>query len=280
MQRLKTSRTSHVSESQIVCFRYSNHQTGLHKIATVSLSNNDHGPMDIKIVTDVITCLIKAGTDINGVDFDGNTPFLDAVESDRHFASLKIRLQAILNAGGVANASNHRGQTALHKVAALETSILELIDFLLQESLELDLHARDNEGTTALHIAAAKSSVNTWKFVQAGADIHAKADDLRTALHFAAGGAQSNIVGLLCKLSEEESCTVDQIDETVRMCEVSAGGSCESKREGPRWPNATTRGCRASNRHYKAQERAQIRKPATLEKRVSWNAESLSVHGC
>lgn len=206
--------------------------------AQVQLSNHDNGPNDIRTTSDVIETLIKAGADINDVDFDGNTPFLDAVESSGHFTSLKIRLQLILKFGGLATATNHRGQTALHKVAALCNSdsshyalrgVPERIDFLLQESLGLDLHARDNEGMMPIHIAALTSDTNVWKFVQAGAEIEAKADDLRTPLHFAANAAQCNAVGILCQWYKEKYCTVDQTDETARTAlhYASLSGSSE-----------------------------------------------------
>lgn len=194
-------------------------------MATVQISNYDNGPRDVEAITDVIKALNQAGTTINDVDFDGNTPFHDAVESSGHFTSVKIRLNAILKFGGVANASNHRGQTALHKVAALRNSdqdhyahkgVAERIDFLLQESLGLDLHTRDNEGIMPIHIAAAISEVNTWKFIKAGADLRAQANNGRNPLHFAAETAQSNTVGLLCKLHKEKSWPVDQRDETGR----------------------------------------------------------------
>ncbi|RFU23819.1 hypothetical protein B7463_g12519, partial [Scytalidium lignicola] len=193
----------------------------LHLVAQVCLSNYDHGPRDSQTASNVIKSLIQAGADVSSTDLEGNTPFMDAVESCLHFKTLKIRLELILKFGGVANTSNHRGQTALHKVAGLtrintHQDILELVDFLLQPRLGLDLHARDNEGVMAIHIAALTSDVITWKLVQAGADIQARADDYRTPLHFAAGAAQSNVVGLLCRLYKEKSRTIDQRDEAGR----------------------------------------------------------------
>ena len=194
-------------------------------VAKVQMSNWDNGPKDIEITSNVIKSLIQAGADINAVDFNGNTPFHDAVESSDYFISVKIRLDLILEFGGVANTSNHRGQTALHKVASLSNAdsdhyayrgVADLIDFLLQQSLGLDLHARDNKGIMAIHCAATTSEVNTWKFIQAGADLQARANDGRSPLHFAAGAAQSNVVGFLCKQYREKSWTVDQKDETGR----------------------------------------------------------------
>lgn len=187
------------------------------------MSNQDNGPKDIETISNIIKALIKAGVDINNVDYKGYNAFHEAVQSSGHFASVKIRLDAILKFGGKADTPNHRGETALHMVAGLTSLDPELyehrgvpdrIEFLLQESLGLDLHARDNEGIMAIHIAARTSDINTWKFVQAGSDIQAKSYDGRTPLHFAAGAAQSNAVALLCELYREKSFAVDQRDET------------------------------------------------------------------
>ena len=173
--------------------------------------------------------LINAGANINNVDFDGNTPFLDAIGLGDHFSALKITLQVITSLGGRANAINNHGETALHKAAASSTTAPELVDFLLQSDLGIDLHARDNEGVMALHTAASTSAVTTSRLVQAGADIHAKTYDYRTPLHFAAEAAQSNVLGFLCKLYKDKSCTVDQVDETgqTALHYASRSGSSE-----------------------------------------------------
>ncbi|CZR58624.1 uncharacterized protein PAC_08516 [Phialocephala subalpina] len=198
--------------------------TGLHLITRAQISNNDNGPSNTKVFSDIIDSIIKAGADINGVDLEGNTPLFDAITSEGGFVGVRIRLETILKFGGLAKKSNYRGQTALHKAAGLEhlyqrhyTKYLDLLGFLLQDSLGIDLHARDNEGLMTIHCAASTSEINnTWKFIQVGANIKAQANDGRNPLHFAAGAAKSNVVGLLCRLYREESWTVDQKDETGR----------------------------------------------------------------
>ncbi|KAB8265038.1 ankyrin repeat-containing domain protein [Aspergillus pseudonomiae] len=118
---------------------------------------------DLNSTLKIMKLLMQEGVDINGVDLDGNTPFHDAV--------------VILGLGGLANATDYRGQTVLHKVANLTNpSTCDRIDFLLQPSLGLDVNARDNEGLAPIH----------W------ADMQAQSDDGRTPLHFAAAAAQSS----------------------------------------------------------------------------------------
>ena len=158
--------------------------------------------------------LIEGGADINGVDLDGNTPFHDAVVSGERLFSPQTRLETILELGGLANTTDHRGQTALHKVASLtHRGTCDRMDFLLRTNLGLDVNARDNEGLAPIHCASSKSETITWRLIQAGADIQARSNDGRTPLHFAAAAAQSNVVGLLCKLYKESSGSLDQNDE-------------------------------------------------------------------
>ncbi|KAF8846652.1 ankyrin [Acephala macrosclerotiorum] len=82
----------------------------------------------------------------------------------------------------------------------------------------------------AIHCAASTSEINTWKFIQAGADPRAQANDSRNALHFAAIAAKSNVVGLLCRLYRENCWAVDLKDETGRtpLHYATCSGNSES----------------------------------------------------
>ncbi|GAB1206089.1 hypothetical protein APSETT445_004770 [Aspergillus pseudonomiae] len=179
----------------------------------VQLTLHGNGEEDLNSTLKIMKLLMQEGVDINGVDLDGNTPFHNAVVSGDHFVPLQAKLEVILGLGGLANATDYRGQTVLHKVANLTNpSTCDRIDFLLQPSLGLDVNARDNEGLAPIHCASSKSEIITWRLIQAGADMQAQSDDGRTPLHFAAAAAQSSVVGMLCKLYTEGSWSLDQKD--------------------------------------------------------------------
>jgi hypothetical protein len=92
----------------------------------------------------------------------------DALLESDSFSCLEVKLNAIIELGGVANAVNHSGQTALHKIVSLKFTgthhdhglyISESMDFLLQEHFGMNLHARDNKGFMATHFAASVSRI-------------------------------------------------------------------------------------------------------------------------
>ncbi|OGM45308.1 putative ankyrin repeat domain protein [Aspergillus bombycis] len=190
------------------------HKSCLHLVAQVQLALHGNGEEDLNSTLKIMKLLMQEGVDINGVDMDGNTPFHDAVVSDAHFIPFQTKLEVFLELGGLANTTDYRGQTVLHKVANITNpSTCDRIDFLLQPNLGLDVSAQDNEGLAPIHCASSKSEIITWRLIQAGADIQAQSDDGRSPLHFAAAAAQSNVVGLLCKLYKESSWSLDQKDD-------------------------------------------------------------------
>lgn len=184
------------------------------------MSNVDGGKQDLEATLKLMQHLIRKGLDINAMDSAGNTPFHNAIAWDHYWRTVEINLEAILKSGGVANLCNHRGRTALHLAAALRSDDAysvgneypSRLDFLLRSDLGIDLHAQDNEGIMAIHLAASTSEINTWRLYLADADLKAQTLDGRTPLHFAARAGQSNAVGLLCQLFKERSWIVDQRD--------------------------------------------------------------------
>jgi len=206
-------------------------------LAKIRLSDVDGGKIDFGETLTTMEHLIGKGLDINAVDCVGNTPFNHAVAWDYYWNNVEINLKAILKSGGVANIRNHRGRTALHLASTLGSfdhcgignDCPSRLDFLLSPDLGIDLHARDNEGIMAIHLAASSSAINTQRLYLAHADLKAQTLDGRTPLHFAAQAAQSNIVGLLCQLYQEQSWAIDQRDSNGRtpLHEAAQAGNSE-----------------------------------------------------
>ena len=58
-----------------------------------------------------------------------------------------------------------------------------------------DVHAKDNEGKTVLHHAAACGDLNVVKhLIDKGADVHARDNEGKTALHHAAAQGHLDVV--------------------------------------------------------------------------------------
>ena len=101
---------------------------------------------------EIITLLLKNGADVNAKDRGGTTPFMLVNSSDSYNAEV---ISAIFTAKPDVNAQNSRGETALmlciRKFTAADPRIPA--SMLVIPGIKLDI--QDQDGNSAMHIAAA-----------------------------------------------------------------------------------------------------------------------------
>lgn len=151
--------------------------------------------------TDALELLINAGAGIHSVDEMGQTPLHVAANHGAGPATLQI----LLKAGGDINARSNSGETPLLAAGGYD----DMVEFLVQEGADLEI--ADNNGMTALHIAArdgVRSQVqyilDTNRF-----DVNGKTKDGMTSLHFASTKSYCEDVTLLLL---DSGANLDEVD--------------------------------------------------------------------
>lgn len=139
---------------------------------------------------ETLKALIVAGADVNGADNDGETPLMAAAEKPSDEA---VRLLLAKGARSSVNAKDKKGWTALLSAASTYQtgSMPDIVKTLIAAGANVNV--ANDEGETALMMAAAAGSVETTKILlAAGATINAKDRQGQTALMFASeiGGAE------------------------------------------------------------------------------------------
>jgi ankyrin repeat protein len=123
------------------------------------------------------------------------------------------RWKQLVNLGLSPDQANNEGRTTLHIIAASQPCIhggaytsnagsVNLADLVIAEAKNLS--PRDNQGLTALHLAATVSELVVKKLLDAGANLAVTTFEGLTPLHLAARARQSNIVGLLLEHSKSQ----------------------------------------------------------------------------
>lgn len=136
--------------------------------------------------------LISAGVDVNErEEVFGTTPLLVAVtEGERANESTHEQVQVLLNAGAVASleVKNEEGQTALYVAAG--SNKVETVNALLQAGA--DVNATNNWGTTPLMKASSFGFDGcVAALIDAGADVSARNSFGETAISLASPSSQS-----------------------------------------------------------------------------------------
>jgi ankyrin repeat protein len=161
---------------------------------------------------------------------------MEKLSSTKISSGLKS-LEVAVQLGTNCKAKNYSGRTALHLAACkrIDSNIgkesfdSRRLDFLLQPKLGIPISAQDNNGVTALHLAAACSDAMFLQLFLAGADIRAKDFRNRTPLHFAAANL-SNTTGMICDIYHQNGWSVDELDIKGRtpLFEACSAGNYEA----------------------------------------------------
>lgn len=218
------------------------HIIGLHLLLAAQPSNLSARSRSEKEFYQIIKELISAGTDPRAKDFSGNHLIHSAVwleKASMGETNAIHSIKAAIKFGGNAKARNHAGRTALHLAASKrmgsalyrENIDVERIELLLQTNVGQMLLAKDSDGVTPGHLAAACCEAMLSRLILAGADIRTKDNRDRSLLHFAAANL-SNTTGLLCEIYKKRNWSVDVPDIHGRtpLHEAASTGNFEAVR--------------------------------------------------
>ncbi|KAI8654377.1 NACHT domain-containing protein [Fusarium sp. Ph1] len=140
----------------------------------------------------------------------------------------------LLSLGIPVNAVNKHGHTALHvfidKFCEESKSKEKRTDFIyaINDSSSVDFEIRNNDGLTAIHMAAMRSAVQVFQLVDAGANLCSLTRDSQNVLHLACRARKSNILAQI--LSHLGNLDVNQADDFGRtpLHYACASGGAES----------------------------------------------------
>ena len=140
--------------------------------------------------------LLATGVDVNAKDDDGDTSlFIATDEGHKEVIELLIANGADVNGRIEVQHSARRGGTCLHVAAVF--SYKEIAELLIAEGV--DVNAKDDEGDTALNLAAGEGgSLEIVKLLIAkGVNVNMKNGNGLNPLHYAVYGGHKEIAELL-----------------------------------------------------------------------------------
>ncbi|KAL9109201.1 MAG: hypothetical protein Q9227_006126 [Pyrenula ochraceoflavens] len=162
--------------------------------------------------------LISYGADLTVTDNDGNTLLHETASRFEGRVNEVALVERLLDLGVSVDEKNCRRQTALHVCLSLvKISTRSDLPFtretfasvIMTKHPTTGLNDPDIDGYTPLHCAAAKSELQCFKLICAGANVNARSFNNRTPLHCAASGRQSSIIAMLIHFGKEHESGID-----------------------------------------------------------------------
>lgn len=189
-----------------------------------------HYAARVRLRSYVVQELLDAGADVNSVDLNGYTPLHYAcqfsMEMDKVYHR-EIIIEKLIREGANVNFQGRDGMTPLH-YASIEGN-QDIVSVLIEAGANIDItdvsgntpllwavrkgaldsvqnlwefsnkRLRDNQGRTALHLAALSgmADVVEWLIAQGGAELEARDRDKYQPLHWAAQNGHEEIVDML-----------------------------------------------------------------------------------
>ena len=153
------------------------------------------------ISSEIFSCLIGIGADVNARTNNGVTPLMIAAEEGHINA-----VTSLVKCGVNVHLQDKDGQTALHHaMQSPQTSICEVLSCLIKNGADVNAHTFRNE--TPLMLASRDDHVNVVTFlIKHGADVDLQDKDGDIALHYAASSSLPEIVETLLNLGASHMC--------------------------------------------------------------------------
>jgi len=192
--------------------------------ASVHLRNrNGQTPLHLALrrgLSDVVTLLIKSGSDVDALDNDNITPLLYALKFSDCDAAAAAAAQLLLEHGASVHMRDKDGQTALH--LALQRDFSDSVALLLQSGADVD--AQDNDGMTPLLyvVQSSKPAATVQLLLEHGASVHLRNKNGLTPLHSAVKHYRSDVVALLLQFGAPVDATDN--DNMTPLCTLTSSG--------------------------------------------------------
>ena len=167
------------------------------------------------ISSEILSCLIGIGADVNARTNNGVTPLMIAAEEGHINA-----VTSLVKCGANVDLQDKDGQTALHHaMQSPQASICEVLSCLIKNGADVNAHTFHNE--TPLMLASRDGHVNVVTFlIEHGADVDLQDKDGDTALHYAArfSGVFPEIVETLLNLGASHMCNHQGLTPLHEAC--------------------------------------------------------------